>query len=559
MFVSAGAGTGKTAVLVERVLRRLDAGTAIDRILVITFTERAASELKQRVREALIIRGDAERARQVDSAWISTIHRFCMRLLHAHAIEAGLDPRFAVADEVQSRILQSEAFDLALEGFLAEPGDAPPRPARGLLSRPPAAASGGGVRAPAKRRRRACAAGAPRARHGGRRRRRAGRRSRARPRGRRRPGGVSRLPAGRRGAARPEPVCDPRHRSLQALQRRPPRSRERGQGCHRGRRPGAPGRAAAAVPGRVPGAPRPPLAGRLRRSRAACPRPAARAAGGRPELPRALRRGDGGRVPGHQPAAVRADRPGRGRPAVPGRRRVPVDLPLPPRRRRGLPRAAGGRRAGRGRRWCATTGPDRTCWGWSTSSTGARSATATHRSWRRRAGTTGRRPTTGSSCCSSTSRRTARPACAGARPRRRGWRRGSPSWSPAASCRARWCCSSRPGRTRPSTSGRSAAITCARCATTGRGYYAQQQVADLLGYLRLLRNRYDDMALLTVLASPLVGIGNDGLLAVRQAAVKRPIFTAFERDELPGGAVGRRAAAGVGVRPALLAAGRPLG
>src|SRR6185437_4240809 len=123
VFVSAGAGTGKTAVLVERVLRRLDAGTAIDRILVITFTERAASELKQRVREALITRGDAERARQVDSAWISTIHRFCMRLLHAHAIEAGLDPRFAVADEVQARILQSEAFDLALEGFLAEPGE----------------------------------------------------------------------------------------------------------------------------------------------------------------------------------------------------------------------------------------------------------------------------------------------------------------------------------------------------------------------------------------------------------------------------------------------------
>ena len=67
--------------------------------------------------------------------------------------------------------------------------------------------------------------------------------------------------------------------------------------------------------------------------------------------------------------------------------------------------------------------------------------------------------------------------------------------------------------------------------TTGRGYYATQQVSDLLAYLRLLRNRYDDVALLTVLASPLVGMSNDGLLRVRRAAVKRPIFTAFERDE----------------------------
>ena len=71
--------------------------------------------------------------------------------------------------------------------------------------------------------------------------------------------------------------------------------------------------------------------------------------------------------------------------------------------------------------------------------------------------------------------------------------------------------------------------------TTGGGYYAQQQVADVLGYLRLLRNRYDDFALLAVLASPLVGISNDGLLALRRAAVRRPIFTALERDELPEG------------------------
>ncbi len=118
LFVSAGAGTGKTAVLVERVLRRIDAGTALDAILVITFTDRAASELRARVRTALELRGDLERARQVDGAWISTIHGFCIRVLRGDPIAAGLDPQFGVSDDTTSRILQSQAFDLALERFL---------------------------------------------------------------------------------------------------------------------------------------------------------------------------------------------------------------------------------------------------------------------------------------------------------------------------------------------------------------------------------------------------------------------------------------------------------
>src|SRR6266850_2015254 len=68
--------------------------------------------------------------------------------------------------------------------------------------------------------------------------------------------------------------------------------------------------------------------------------------------------------------------------------------------------------------------------------------------------------------------------------------------------------------------------------STGRGYFGQQQVVDLLAYLRLLRNRYDDEALVSVLASPFVGISNDGLVLLRRAAPKRPLFVALER-ELP--------------------------
>ena len=68
---------------------------------------------------------------------------------------------------------------------------------------------------------------------------------------------------------------------------------------------------------------------------------------------------------------------------------------------------------------------------------------------------------------------------------------------------------------------------------TGKGYFGQQQVADLLAYLRLLQNRYDDRALLSVLASPLVGLSNDALALLRRAASKRPLFAGLERTVPP--------------------------
>src|SRR5207237_1313284 len=64
---------------------------------------------------------------------------------------------------------------------------------------------------------------------------------------------------------------------------------------------------------------------------------------------------------------------------------------------------------------------------------------------------------------------------------------------------------------------------------TGRGYFGQQQVGDLLAYLRLLHNRYDDEALVAVLASPFVGVSNDALVLLRRASPGRPLFTGLER------------------------------
>lgn len=126
VFVSAGAGTGKTAVLVERVVRAVtERGLDVDSILVITYTRRAAGELRTRIRAALADRGRHDLARALDGAWISTIHGFCARLLRAHPLAAGLDPRFRELDEAQAAVLRSEAFGDALAEFCA--GDDPQR------------------------------------------------------------------------------------------------------------------------------------------------------------------------------------------------------------------------------------------------------------------------------------------------------------------------------------------------------------------------------------------------------------------------------------------------
>jgi len=126
VFVSAGAGTGKTAVLVERFAQAVcDQGVDVDSILVITYTKRAAGELRARIRKELRSRGRADLARELDAAWISTIHGFCNRLLKAYPFEAGLDPRFRELDETQAPVLSGEAFDEALEGFCA--GEHPER------------------------------------------------------------------------------------------------------------------------------------------------------------------------------------------------------------------------------------------------------------------------------------------------------------------------------------------------------------------------------------------------------------------------------------------------
>ena len=98
LFVEAGAGTGKTTALVDRVISLLDSGVAMENIAAITFTEKAAEELKSRLRQELSkSRQHAEALDQLDSAAITTLHGFALRILSQHAIEAGLPPRLEVS------------------------------------------------------------------------------------------------------------------------------------------------------------------------------------------------------------------------------------------------------------------------------------------------------------------------------------------------------------------------------------------------------------------------------------------------------------------------------
>ncbi|HEX3692297.1 MAG TPA: UvrD-helicase domain-containing protein [Solirubrobacteraceae bacterium] len=120
LLLAAGAGSGKTAVLVERFARAVvEDRIAPGRILAITFTERAAGELRERLRARLLELGERELARQAEAAFVSTFHGFCARMLRAHPLQAGIEPSFRVLDETFATRLQRRAFASALAGFLA--------------------------------------------------------------------------------------------------------------------------------------------------------------------------------------------------------------------------------------------------------------------------------------------------------------------------------------------------------------------------------------------------------------------------------------------------------
>jgi ATP-dependent exoDNAse (exonuclease V) beta subunit len=122
-LLAANAGSGKTAVMVERFVEAvLEDGVRVGAILALTFTEKAAGELRERVRRRFTALGEVEAARDAEAAWIGTIHGFCARVLRARPLAAGLDPRFDVLDEAAAARLAERAFETALDAWAAAQG-----------------------------------------------------------------------------------------------------------------------------------------------------------------------------------------------------------------------------------------------------------------------------------------------------------------------------------------------------------------------------------------------------------------------------------------------------
>ena len=125
LFVAAGAGSGKTFMLTQRIVWALKEGSgadgkpylnSLDQALIITFTNAAATEIKERVREALEKEGLHSAALQVDDAWISTIHGMCSRILKIHALDLGLDPEFEIIDDMT----RNQLVNISIEEVLRE-------------------------------------------------------------------------------------------------------------------------------------------------------------------------------------------------------------------------------------------------------------------------------------------------------------------------------------------------------------------------------------------------------------------------------------------------------
>ena len=121
ILVSAGAGSGKTAVMTERIVSLISEGAvSADEILVVTFTKAAAGEMKKKIRDALYAKikeypALAPQAAAFENAQISTLHSFAANVLRRFYQTAGIDPAFAVADETRGAILLSDAADEAFE------------------------------------------------------------------------------------------------------------------------------------------------------------------------------------------------------------------------------------------------------------------------------------------------------------------------------------------------------------------------------------------------------------------------------------------------------------
>ena len=123
ILVSAAAGSGKTAVLVERIIGMVLAGLDVDHLLVVTFTKAAAAQMKEKItaaiQEKLAQDPDNEHLQKqetlIHNAQITTIDSFCQYVIRNNFNTIGLDPSFRVADEGELKLLQEEVMSSMIE------------------------------------------------------------------------------------------------------------------------------------------------------------------------------------------------------------------------------------------------------------------------------------------------------------------------------------------------------------------------------------------------------------------------------------------------------------
>lgn len=123
IVLMAGAGTGKTQVLTNRFLNILRSGEAIENILAITFTKKAAAEMKLKIKRALLD-SDApmlrERQKYISKASIYTIHGFCSELISKYPIDVGIDPEYKVIESQDSTKLLKNSIKYVLNKNIDE-------------------------------------------------------------------------------------------------------------------------------------------------------------------------------------------------------------------------------------------------------------------------------------------------------------------------------------------------------------------------------------------------------------------------------------------------------
>ena len=128
MLVSASAGAGKTTVMIERILGLLEQGASLERMVICTFTKASASDMREKMQNALIIalaegkKYAEEQLLKLPTAEISTIHSWCQHLIRDYFYEIDIDPAFEIADETDTAVMLLDAIDKAVEQS-AQEGD----------------------------------------------------------------------------------------------------------------------------------------------------------------------------------------------------------------------------------------------------------------------------------------------------------------------------------------------------------------------------------------------------------------------------------------------------